>query len=501
MEPKSGFRLKAANIQGMPSMYQNIKSGFIAVVLSLVCTIAVGQIADPEKIASPQSDQIGVPQLRAEARKAYEAKNHLAYRTAMENLHKLRPNNSEYMYQLVLANALLDDKSSAFDVMLKMQRQGLSYDFDKTDESLNLRKTQVYTYLNDLMVDAGNPIGLAVPVATLESDVLLPEGIEWDSSRNAILVSTVNSGSILAVSEDGTSSELFRADENNRIWGIYDIAIDVERNRLWAITTANKEFVGFHASDSGRSALVEFDLKTFEIIKRYPVPVDGLLHKLRNVVISSEGDVFAIDGVFPILYTKKASETRLKALSAYKNMVSLRGMDISADGKLLYLADYEMGVLVIELETMRTVNLQVPEELNLGGIAGLNYWNGKLIVIQNGIKPQRVMSLLLDASGTTVTEVAPLAVNLDVMDFPSYGTVVGDNLMFFANSHWAATEETAKPIHIVKTLLSSTPVVMAADAKKFMHDYATNKGTGKYRKVGFDSDEPAEAEASEEKKD
>jgi len=485
----------------MLTMFRRISGWLSGTALMLVCLTTYAQIPGKVDVKETANVAIGVPELIVRARNAYTSENFTEYRQLMSKLHELRPNNSEYMYHLVLANALLDDKSAAFNIMLQMQRQGLSYDFNQTEASLNLRKTEIYTYLNDLMLEAGKPLGNATEFATLAAEVILPEGIEWDSSRNAILVSTVRSGSIIAISEDGSSEELFKADESNRIWGIYDLAVDVDRNRLWAISSSNEDFSGFDATDKGRSVLIEMDLASMEIIKRYPVPVDALHHKLRNVTVSPKGDVFIIDGVFPIVYAKLAGESSLKPLAGYKNMVSLRGMALSEDGSILYLADYEMGILAVNLKTMQARNLLIPETLNLGGIAGMYYWNHELVIIQNGIKPQRIMSLQLNASGTAVRNVTPLAVNLEAMDFPNYGTVVGNDLLFFANSHWASRMESLKPVTISKISLTDAPIIMSPDAKKFMREYQQAKGTGQFRKVKLDGVKQDQSESDEEQKD
>ncbi len=495
------FPFKAANFQGLLTMFKRISGRVLGAALSLVCVTGHTQLATQTSPQQPAAADPGVPELRLRAGKAYENKDYEVYRQSMSKLHELRPNNSEYMYHLVLAHALLDEKPQAFNLMLLMQRQGLSYDFNQSEASMNLRKPQLYSYLNDLMIDAGKPLGTAIPVVTLAPDVILPEGIEWDASRDAFLVSAVRSGSIIAVSKDGTSTELLKADESNRVWGIYDIAIDAKRDRLWAVSTANEDYSGFDTTDRGRSVLIEIDLSSMEIIKRYPVPIDGLPHNLRNVTVSPKGDIYAVDGVFPIVYVKLASERVLRPMAAYKNLVSLRGLDISDDGKLLYLADYEMGILVINLESGKSASLAVPDTLNLGGIAGLYYWNDQLVVIQNGIKPQRILNLQLDASGRAVSNVAPLAVNLESMDYPSYGTVVGNDLFFFANSHWASNMESAKPVAIARTVLSDAPVIIAPDARKFMKEYASKKGGGA-RKISIpDADVPKESGSGEEKKE
>ncbi len=463
-------------------MINNNVGTVLVAALLLFGTVGQAQVLDPSKIQQPSAPKAGVPELLFLADKALESGDHLALRQSLTQLHELRPNNSEYMYQLVLAHALLDEKSEAFNIMMQMQRQGLSYNFDETDASQNLRKTQLYSYMNDLMIRAGKPVGSASVVTTLAPDIIRPEAIAWDAGREAFLLGTVRDGTIIAWSKDGSSQQLFKADDSNGVWGIYDLTVDAERNRLWVISASSKEFSGFDPVDKWRSALFEFDLASMELIKRYPVPVDGLPHKLRNMALSANGDLYVADGVFPIVYVKKADANKLRPLVAFKELVSLRGIDISSDGRMLYVADYEMGILAIEIETGRSMHLAIPNTLNLGGIDGLNYWDGRLVIIQNGFKPQRIMSLELDASGRGVVSVAPLAVALDIFDFPNYGTVVGGELFFFANSHWLSRSDGLRPITIASISLSDVPVIIAPDVDKFMSEYRKAKKEGKVGK-------------------
>ena len=99
----------------------------------LMFVLALGSL--PAMAQTEPADALpdNVPALLLNANNAYAAKDYLAYRKAMERLHEMRPNNSEYMYQLVIAHALLNEKSQAYDVMLRMQKQGLAYDFSILD--------------------------------------------------------------------------------------------------------------------------------------------------------------------------------------------------------------------------------------------------------------------------------------------------------------------------------------------------------------------------------
>ncbi len=397
-----------------------------------------------------------VPGLLLKTNTAYVAKDYLTFRKALERLHKMRPNNSEYMYQLVVAHALLDEKQQAYDLMLRMQQQGLAYDFSRSDSTQNIKNTEVFDYVNDLMKSAADPMGISETVFTLADSVVWPETIAWDESRQRFLVGTVTEGSILAVDKDGQLTELLKANQENGMWAVLDILVDQTRNRLWVSSAAMPVFSGFDPVDKGRSALFEFNLETLQLIHRYPVPVDGRPHVLGSMAQSPNGDVFIVDRALPIIYAKPAGEQKLKAVMATRDMISMRGITMQPDGSVMYVADREMGIMVIDINTGRVAKLAVPTTLNLGGIDGLYLWNNHLIVIQNGIKPQRVMRLQLDATGTQVAAVAPLAVAQPEFDFPSFGTVRGEDLYYFANSQSTLGEAQKKAVKVLRTPINSS---------------------------------------------
>ncbi len=417
--------------------------------------------------AQPEAP-VGVIELREQAGKARAAGNYAAFRNAMVRLHEMRPNNSEYMYQLVLAHALMDEKSAAYDLMLAMQRQGLSYDFDQTEDSVNLRNTEVYDYLNELLKTAGQPFGSVTRVATLGADVKFPEAIDWDPQREEFLVGTVADGLILAVGKDGATRELLRADEENGMWGVYAVLVDAPRNRLWVSSASNRRFSGFDPVDTGRSAIFEFSLDSLELIKRYPVPVDGMPHRLGKMAMAPDGELYAVDGRLPIMYAKRASEDRMRPVFTSNQLLSLRGLTLSDDGRMVYFADYEMGIVIIDTETDKYGMLRAPETLNLGGIEGLYYWDGHLVAIQSGISPQRVMRLRLDDAGTAVVHVAPLAVSLDEFDHPNFGTVVDDQLYFFSNSHWETSSDDLAPVNILRVDLAAGEDIIEPDLQEIL---------------------------------
>ena len=442
------------------------------ITLLLAITLLLGSLPLAAQTETPEELPDNVPALLAKANSAYTAKDYLTYRKVLQRISSMRPNNSEYMYQLVIAHALLDEKRQAYDLMLRMQQHGLSYDFTESENTANIRGTEVFDYVNDLMIMAGDPVGESEPVFTLPESVVLPETIAWDESRQKFLIGTLAQGSISAVGEDGQVTELLKANGENGMGAVFDILVDQGRNRLWVSSAAVPVFSGFDPVDKGRSALFEFDLETLQFIRRYPVPVDGLPHILGSMVLASNGDIFIVDRHFPIIYRKLADEQRLKAVLPLKDMISMRGIAMQPDGSMLYVADREMGIWVVDIKGGRAGNLAVPDNLNVGGIDGLYLWDNHLIIIQNGIKPQRVMRLQLDSTGTQVTAVRPLAVAQAEFDYPSFGTVKGEELYYFANSQSNLDNGQAKAITVLRTPINSSKDLAQPDMQQFLEQQA-----------------------------
>jgi hypothetical protein len=450
---------------------------FPAIVLALLFSCQLQAQATEGQATAAQAAQAvpeNVPALLMQANQAYLAKDHMAFAKIMKQIHTLRPYNSDYMYQLVMALALLDQKSAAYDQMLRMQRQGLSYDFLASDDSMNIRGTEVFDYVNDLMKMAANPVGEAEPVFTLPVSVSMPEAISWDETRQKFLIGTITDGGILAVGEDGETVELLKANKDNGMWSVFDILVDAPANRLWVTSAASPGFKALNPADKGQSALFEFNLETLELVQRHPVPADGKPHNLGNMVLSPTGDIFIVDRALPIVYKLQAGQEQIKPLLASREMVSMRGIAMQPDGNLMYLADRELGILVVDLKKGVAGKLVVPETLNLGGIEGLYLWENHLIVIQNGIKPQRVMRLELDAAGTSVTAVRPLGVAMPGFDYPSYGVVRGKDLYFYANSQWPGGPSERKPVTVVRTTMDSSGDLEQPDMADFLKQRAEN---------------------------
>lgn len=398
-----------------------------------------------------------------DAQKAYES--NLA-------LHERRPYSAQYMYDAVRAAALLDNKQAAYEMMLRMQRQGISYDFDQTDDTINIRKTEVYRYINDLMVEAGKPAGEATPAFKLAGSPADFQAIVWDDSRKKFLVGTAARGTVLAVAADGSSEVLLQADAKNGMWSVNGLAADRKHNRLWISSAATERFSGYSPTDENMGALLEFDLETLELLGRYLLPVDRLAHELGSLAVTDDGHIYILDRAYPIVYRKGPEADHLEAFVANRQLGSFSDLAVVPDNSRLFVADRIGGVFVVDPIAKQAAMLSGPENLNLGGIEGIEYAAGNLYIVQGGFLPPRLMRLKLAGSGSEVESVAPMAVAISQFVRPGAAAIQGDALYYFANRGETTNKE---GVLVMQTPLEAGNEIVPPDMRKFQESMKNRK--------------------------
>ena len=365
---------------------------------------------------------------------------------ATERLHELRPHNQDFMRHLVLGYAQQNRLSHAFNIMLAMQQQGLAEDWDQFEELESLRAHRLYEHLSDLMRQAGQPFGRFEHKVELPADLVMPEALALDASRQRLFVGSVRDGRILVRAQDG-DWEVFAEPENtDGLMGVFDLAVDEERGHLWVATANVTQFSG-HDPAAASTALIQLDLETAELLGRYVIPGARRSHVLGSLIVAGDGTVYTADTAAPLIFRLTPGAEQLELFFGSQNFSSLRGLALSGDDRLLYVADNEQGIFIIATgRSQQAWQLAVPPSLNVGGIDGLYWWDQHLIVIQNGVSPQRVMRLQLGADGLGVTAVAPVLAALEIFDTPTFGVMQDDRLHLFSGSHWPHVDQRGRPL-------------------------------------------------------
>jgi len=386
--------------------------------------------------------------LMQQAAEAFAEHDHAAWVRAVEKLHARRPYNQDFMRQLVIGYALTEQPTRAFGMMLKMQQQGLSEDWDSVEALEPLRQYQVYTHLSELMENAGKPFGRAATAWTIAPEHAMPEAVAHDPETGRIFVGTVRDGKILVRAPGADAAEPFASpDTVDGLKAVFALHADARRGHLWVATGGTSQYRDYRIRDYGRTALIKLDLETGAQLGQYPVLPDGAPHLLGALDLADDGSVYAADTLSPLIYRLAPGAERPEILTGNPVFTGLRGLTLSADEQRLYVSDYELGVFFVELgDEIGGYRIGSPANLNLGGIDGLYQWRDSLVAIQNGISPERVLRLDLDETGTRVRSVATIAVAQPEFDTPTFGTVTGDDLLYLAGSHWQHVDSGGQPV-------------------------------------------------------
>jgi len=392
--------------------------------------------ASPAVADAPASKRAveDIASLEEQSRKVYENKEYVSWYGANIKLLNQRPYEPGYMLNVIAACALLNRLNTAYHYMLRMQQQGLSYDLNQNPDTMNMRNTEVYDYLNDLMVQAGEPGGIAEAVFQLDNDHAGPAAITWDKSRGRFLLGTQSGGAIIAMSEEGDSEVLIQANIDNGLWAIKDLYADAANNRLWVSSAAVPGFSTFQPENRGKGALFEFNLETLELINQFNVPVDGSLHEPGPIAVSDAGDVYMVDQATALVYRKAADTDRLERFVGFPEMNALQAIAITPDNSRLYVADLYRGVVVVDPQENTFVELSVPETMNMGRIQSLTYDRGHLVITQSGLEPERVMRLKLDAGGGQIVDVKPIAKGMKEFNQPGLATLKGEHVYYLVQT-------------------------------------------------------------------
>ncbi len=442
-------------------MSRIIFAGVAAVMIVLLFTAPLQAQPDTAPKAVSLNEQVST--LQKQSGEAYAAGKWVAFYIANMKLSELRPFEPEYMVNIVRACALLDRKSTAYHYMLLMQQQGMTFDFDSSEDTSQIRDTEAYEYINMLLKNAATTSGVGALAFTAPGAPADFRAIAWDESREKFLLGTVSEGTVLAVSVDGDTEVLLKADDENGLWAISGLAVDSKNKRLWISSAAVPLFSGFSPADTNHGAVFELDLETLEIVGRYNLPVDGLKHEPGSLAVTDDGHVYVINRAAPIIYRKTPEGSQLEAFFASPDLLALRDIAVDPDNSRVFVADAYKGILAIDPVAEQAALLSGLETMNLGGIESIEYGTGMLFVVQGGFQPQRLVRLELDASGATVQSVTPMAIALEEFNRPGFGTIQDESLYYIANSG----ADDAKSAIIMKTPLDAGVEAAPPDVMEF----------------------------------
>jgi len=347
----------------------------------------------------------------------------------MKRVEELRPHAGTPKYEIAAGYSMLGDKSKCYDQLLRLKDLGWGFEPEADTRFEGCGATKVWTYVVDGLKQNRASFGKGEVAFTLPKDDLQPEAIAYDPVNKRLLVGSMREGTIYKADKAGKLAEFIRRDDQNRLFGVQDMAVDAERKRLWVIANASPTFKHAKSDELGLSALYEFALDDGKFLARHAL--EGA-HALTALAVAPSGEVYAAESATRTVY--RLREGKLQVAFASPKFTSIRGIAISSDGARLYMADYELGIAGVDLNKGRLFELKGPKRLTLFGVESLYFRDGTLILVQHGMQPKRITRLTLTQDGEGIASVDNLDVARPEFTDPTRGTFVDDRFYFIANS-------------------------------------------------------------------
>jgi hypothetical protein len=209
---------------------------------------------------------------------------------------------------------------------------------------------------------------------------------------------------------------------------------------LWASEVAIEGFEGVDKSAQGRSAILCYELRSGRLLRRIEAPRPSAL---GDIALTPEGAVIASDGEHGGIYRVRRADVHMERIDA-GDFISPQTVAPAADGAHVMVPDYVRGLGLLAIKTKRVVWLPANERYALAGIDGLYRAGHRLIAIQNGTTPERVVIFSMDPAGTDIVTENIIERSTPTLGDPTHGVIVDDAFYYIANSGWDVLDANGK---------------------------------------------------------
>jgi sugar lactone lactonase YvrE len=354
------------------------------------------------------------------------------------------PHSLHAAYNVACGHALLGHDEQALAILERFARMGVSFDLTADEDFETIRRAPRFRAVVERMATLERPVGASRTAFTVPGKDLLVEGVAYDSKTKAFFVSSIHRRKIVRVGPGGHAAD-FVAEARDGLLSPMALAVDPESRSLWVSTADLPEARGLCEEDKGRSSVLELDVDGAGRRRAIGPPPSCPEARFSDLTLGPGGELFVADPWSGRVYVLRRGEVAFRVLVDAGPLFSPQGMAFSPDGRWLFVADYVQGVVRLDPKTGATRLLDAPADAAVAGIDGLVWLGGGLVGIQNGVNPNRLIRLRLDARDERIESVSVMERKNPSFDEPTLGVAVGDELYYVANSQHGAFGENGQP--------------------------------------------------------
>ena len=407
----------------------NAVTRMIAVAVATISPAALAQTAQ----APAAIDQFA--RLQGELRRTHESGDAAAYLAASHSMYSFLNGSPRAALQLMSTETFAGKPDEALQSFAQFVAMGQSDEEVLKGKSFDpLRDLPRYKGIYADMV--ANTIGKsgAEEVLQLQSTARIPEDIDYGPETKQFYISTVLGKQILQVNMTGGTTVFANAPDQ---WPMMALKVDPRRRVLWATEVALDGFAAVAKEDWGRSAILQYNLRSGRLLHRIEGPPKTAL---GDLALAANGDPIVSDGEHGGVYRVNRKTLSVVRIDA-GDFVSPQTAAALPDGTHLLVPDYVRGIGLLDLHTRQVVWIPMDGKHALSGIDGLYAVGNTLLATQNGTSPERVVRFAVNASKTRVLSESIIERATPTLGDPTHGVIVGDYFYYIANSGWDGLDE------------------------------------------------------------
>ena len=376
----------------------------------------------------------------AQGMTAYEAKDYATSLAYFERALNLRPNHPGIMYNVAATGALSGNVEKALGMLNKIADMNVRFPAEKDPDFSLLLGNQNFEKVIQRFNNLEQPVGTPTVAFTLPEKDLVTESVAFDPKTENFFVSSIHKRKIVALSPDGKISDFIRPAQDG-LWAVFAMNADMKRRSLYVSSSAMKEMNDFKSEEKGVAGIFQYDIDLGTLTRHYVLSNEKAQHVLGDLVVKANGNIFATDSRYNAVYRFSPAAATPEEFIPPGEFASLQGLTFSGDEEWLFVADYSQGIFRINMGTREVDRIAHADTICTLGIDGLYFYLDRLVAVQNGVRPHRVVSLALNEEYDTITDATILAANHPRMEDPTLGTIVGDEFYFIANSQWGSFDK------------------------------------------------------------
>lgn len=207
------------------------------------------------------------------------------------------------------------------------------------------------------------------------------------------------------------------------------IVFDQESDTLWVSSGVYEPTPDPQSAFRG---LIGWDREQ-DTLRRLAAPADATP---SDLFLAADGRLYASDPLNGSIYSAGPGDERLEAFIGSGTFRSPQGLVPVDGGRKLLVSDYRYGLATVNLATRRVERVRTSLAVALDGIDGMWVHGERIVAVQNGISPQRLLLIELDRRATAVVAVEILELGHPDWLEPLGGTIHDGAFHYIASGQW-----------------------------------------------------------------